>query len=141
MTDTQQWDIYGKLGPFFKLNQQWHDLILGGSLALMLQDKIPYRATGDIDLVGHRYHVWDNQTVCQMGSSIDDADCVMIKIDEVAYDFFIKPTVMYSIIELKGIQIKVQVPSQIIEAKQKYFSKYNIQKEFHRLQYLPSVGM
>lgn len=128
MTENQKMEMCGKLEPFFKLNQQWQDLILGGSLALMLQNAIPYRSGGDIDLVGHKYNVFDNQTIRQLGSSVDDADCVMITIDNSSYDFFIKPTVIYSVVELKGIRINVQYPQQIIAAKLQYFNKYGIQK-------------
>lgn len=137
MNDNESSELFVKLEPFFKLNQQWQDLILGGSLALILQNLLPYRGTTDIDLVGHKFNVWDKQEICAFGSSIDDSDCIMIKIDGKAFDFFIKPNVLYSVIEFKGVRINVQHPAQIIEAKLKYYSKYNMQK--HRddiIQYL-----
>lgn len=120
--------MFGKLAPFFKLNQQWYDLILGGSIALILQDALPYRQVSDIDLVGHRYNIWNNQVINHIGTSVDDADCLTITIDNVKYDYFIKPTVIWSEIELMGVKIKVQSPKQIISAKMLYYLKYDIVK-------------
>lgn len=128
MNDIQKERIFNKLVNFRELSQQWPDLILGGSLALMLQNQLPYRESSDIDLVGHRYNAWDNQTIIQQGSSIDDTECIMIQIGENKFDFFINPFVIYSTINLLDVKIKVQVPSQIVQAKLKYFAKYNMTK-------------
>lgn len=128
MTYNQKQEALQTLAPFIKLHQQWPKLILGGSLALIIQDAIPYRKAKDIDLVGHRYNVWDKQEIYQLGSSVDDADCVMIKIDGVAFDYFIKPSVIYSVIDFMGILINVQYTPQIISAKLQYYNKHAIVK-------------
>lgn len=129
MTNKQECDIINnKLQPFLALQQQWSGLILGGSLALIIQKKLPYRNTLDVDLVGHRYHEFPNQEICQMGSSIDETDCLMIKIDGKPYDFFINPFVIYHNVIFQDVKIKVQHPAQIMSAKMKYYDKYKIVK-------------
>lgn len=95
---------------------------------MMIQKKLPYRKAGDIDLVGHRYHAFPNQEIIQMGSSIDETDCIMIRVDGRAFDYFINPFVIYHNVIFQDISLKVQHPPQIMSAKMKYYDKYKIAK-------------
>jgi hypothetical protein len=115
------------LEKFSRISETSSDFVLGGSAALILQNKIPLRKVGDLDISCHRYIEIPGATVLRESSSTDE-DAIKIKFNEKDYlDYFVIPQLVYKTIEYKGLKIKVQSPFQIIEAKVKYFNK-GIQK-------------
>jgi hypothetical protein len=123
----QEIDVYdellnNKVQQFLQLQHQFPDLIIGGSMSLILQGKIPNREIGDIDIVSHRYFEFEGATIIGEARS-EDNDALKLTVKGESYDYFIIPNVIYKAIEYRGNKIKVQSPSQIMEAKFKYYNK------------------
>jgi len=131
MNQAQADELVTNLQPFIALKEQWDSIILGGSMALIIQKAINYRTSTDIDLVGHCYYAFKGQKLVHQTGSDDDVNCHTISINERQYDYFVNPKVIYENVEFQGIQLRVQSPKQIMEAKLVYFHKYGIPK--HRL--------
>jgi hypothetical protein len=120
--DVKKHQLEAAINKFLELSAHCGDLILGGSLSLMVQGHIPLRKSSDLDVVCHRYFEFPG-AVIKGESFSQDNDAIKVFFNGENFDFFIIPQVVYKTVDFNGKSIKVQSSAQIIEAKLKYFNK------------------
>jgi hypothetical protein len=115
--------IRQRIGEYLALHSQFEELIIGGSLALILQKTIPKRLVNDLDIVATRYHEFNGAVITRTPFHSEGDNALSIQIDDKCYDYFIRPHVLYKNIEWEGVKVKVQLPEQIFLAKFDYLLK------------------
>lgn len=108
------------LNSYLKLQEKFPEIILGGSLALMLQGTIPSRQINDLDVTASRYLELSPNRMAASGSS---QSCYCFDVDGIKCDLFINHHAIYHTIKRDGKEIRVQAVEEIMQAKFEYFCK------------------
>lgn len=120
-------DILDKIVIFQK---QHPNIYVGGSVALMLQDAIPYRVPKDIDIITpQKVHIYDLFTETQ---DIPNKHSMrrLINMYGVKWELFHNPKALYVEHYYKGYHIKISPVQEVYDWKIKY-SKKNPKDEKH----------
>lgn len=100
------------------------NVIISGSLALILRGAIPYRAIKDLDFTLPAYASFKNgEVINSFGKS--GTECIQICVNDgvkvIDFDLFINPHQIWDEIKYKDKKYKVSRIKNIIEAKFRYF--------------------
>lgn len=105
------------------------NVVISGSLALILLGILPYREINDLDItLPYFSNIGNSEILDKFGKS--GTECVQMitkleKKEDIKYDLFINPTILYSMVDYDGKSYKVSDPEVIINAKFRYFMAGN----------------
>lgn len=102
------------------------NVIIGGSIALMMRKVIPYRQAKDLDIVQPYFIPIDGAEYSYTTSFSTDNEATKVTFEGNNIDLFLDAKATYSIIKFHGLDYKVQTPEKIIEAKMRYFMQGNV---------------
>lgn len=106
--------MHNILNEILKIQQQYPDIYVGGSLSLILQKAIPYREPKDIDLISpHRLHIYEV-------FNVDKEKHWRIKnktFNNIRFELFHNPNAEYVKGNYKGNIIKLSPVDEIMEWK------------------------
>jgi hypothetical protein len=131
--------MYNILNEILKIQQQYPNIYIGGSIALILQKVIPYRKPKDIDLISpDRIHIYEI-------FSIDKEKHWRIRnktINNIRFEIFHNPNAEYIKYKYKGNVIKLSPTDEIMEWKinqllehsesKNIFKKHLIDLQYHK---------
>lgn len=99
----------------YELQQQFDDLYIGGSWALIAQNSIPYREPHDIDLITK-----SKRRLFNIFPEIPAARFPRLHIyEDKTYELFNNPNAEYVIVEYQGYNLKFSIVDEVLEWKRK----------------------
>lgn len=114
-------DVLNKILIFQK---QYPNIYIGGSIALMLQNIIPYRTPSDIDLITpKKIHIYDLFTETQNISN-KHSICRIVNMYGTKWELFYNPEASYIEYYYKDYHIKISPTQEVYDWKIKFFKKY-----------------
>ena len=114
-------DLLDKIVIFQK---QYPNIYVGGSVALMLQDAIPYRIPKDIDLItSQKVHIYDLFTETQDISNKHPMRRI-VNMYGTKWELFYNPKASYIEHYYKGHHIKISPIQEVYDWKIKFSKKY-----------------
>ena len=129
--------MHNILNEILKIQQQYPDIYVGGSLSLILQKVIPYREPKDIDLISpHKLHIYEV-------FNVDKEKHWRIKnktFNNIRFELFYNPNAEYIKGNYKGNIIKLSPVDEIMEWKinkllEHSINESNFKKHLIDLQY------
>lgn len=118
MGEEQLKPIMERVDKCIELN---NNLVISGSLALILLGLMPFRPIGDLDFTLPYFQaIGDEENFLnEFGNSGEE--CYQFHVDGEKLDIFLNPTISFTMIEVFGKKYKISNPTPIINAKWRYF--------------------
>lgn len=106
--------MHNILNEILKIQQQYPDIYIGGSVALILQKAIPYREPKDVDLISlNKIHIYEVFNINKEKHWL-----VKSKIyNNIKFDMFYNPNAEYIKCKYKGNIIKLSPVNEIMKWK------------------------
>lgn len=111
--------IDDSVNSFKILQQHLPDIVLSGSVALMLQGKMPLRKAKDLDIVGiSKIH---SKYEKEVDENDEYNDNIKYEIHGITFDYFVdESSAKRNIVKYKGMIIPCSRPEDIMKAKFRY---------------------
>lgn len=116
--------LHDSLAQVREIQKENPDVVISGSVALLMMGLIKPRFIHDLDLTLNAFSDFNGKAEVIAGGGGSGNDCIKINFDSsINFDLFINPKLIYKSVEYMGHVYKISDPRPILEAKWKYFLK------------------